>query len=71
MNVYFTRYAEQKFGILNKHRVSLTKQDIENVIREPNKVDKKGKYLAAKKENTKVVYQKEEDALKIITFYPV
>lgn len=69
--IYFTRYAEQKFGILNKHRVSLTKEEVENAVRKADKIDKKGKYLAAKKDNIKVVYQKEEDALKIITFYPV
>lgn len=71
MNIYFTKYAEQKFHLLEKHKVFLDKDQVESAVKKPDKVDKKGKYLSAKKNNIKVVYQKEDDTLKIITFYPV
>jgi len=71
MQIYFTHYAEKKFEILNKHEFSCEKDRIKDAVQNPDKVDKKGRYLSAKKEGLKVVYQKEEDALKIITFYPV
>lgn len=68
---YFTKYAEQKFDILNKHRVFFTKTDIKEVVKSPNEINKKGKYLIVKKDNIKVVYLKENELIKIITFYPV
>lgn len=67
----FTKYAEQKFEILNKHRVYLTREQVADAVAAPEKITKKGKYLAARKEGVKVVYQKENGALKVITFYPV
>jgi len=71
MIIYFTNYAEQKFNLLSKHSVFLTKAQIEEVVKKPEKVDKKEGYLAAKKDNIKVIYHKEEEDIKIITFYPV
>ncbi|MBA3047669.1 hypothetical protein KKC83_04935 [Patescibacteria group bacterium] len=69
--IYFTKYAEQKFDILNKHKVYFTKEQIEDVVNLPDKVSKKGKYLAARKDDIKAVYQKENGVMRIITFYPV
>lgn len=69
--IYFTKYAEQKFEILNKHKVYFTKEQIEDTIKLPDKISKKGKYLSAKKDKVKIVYKKEGDLIKVITFYPV
>ena len=69
--LYFTKYAEKKFDILNKHKVFFTREQIEETISSPNKVTKKGKYLAARKDGVKVVYSKKEGVIKVITFYPV
>lgn len=69
--VYFTKYAEKKFDILNKHKVFFTREQIEDVIAAPDKVTKKGQYLAARKNGLKVVYSKKGEIIKIITFYPV
>ena len=69
--LYFTKYAENKFDILNKYKVYITREQVENTINLPDKINKKGKYLAARKENIKVVYKKENGMMKIITFYPV
>ena len=69
--IYFTKYAENKFELLNKYKIFFTKEQIEDVVKIPEKISKKGKYLAARKEEVKVVYKKEDGMIKIITFYPV
>ena len=68
--LHYTRYAEKKFEILNKHQVFFTKEQIEDCLAVPDKVSKKGRYLAARKEGVKVVYRKEREIVRIITFYP-
>ena len=69
--IYFTKYAEQKFNILNKHKVYFRREQIESAVNLPDKISKKGKYLAARKDEVKVIYKKEDGMIKIITFYPV
>lgn len=69
--IYFTKYAEQKFEILNKHKVYFTKEQIKNCLNLPDKINKKGEYTTSRKDNIKIVYKKEMDIIKIITFYPV
>ena len=68
---YFTKYAESKFDILNKHKVYFTREQIEDTVGTPDKVGKKGKLLIAQKEDIKVIYKKEEEIIKIITFFPI
>lgn len=69
--LYYTKYANDKFEILNKHKVFFTKEQIEDAINLPDKLGKKGKYLGAKKDGIKVVYLKDGEVNKIITFYPI
>jgi hypothetical protein len=69
--LYFTKYAESKFDILNKYKVFFTKEQIEDTIASPQKSFKKRKCVAAQKDGLKVLYKKEGDIIKIITFYPV
>lgn len=69
--LYFTKYAENKFDILNKHKVFLTREQVEAAVAAPEKQSRKGKLTAAQKEGVKVIYKKDGDILKIITFYPV
>lgn len=66
----FTKYAEQKFDILNKHKVFFTREQIEDVVNVPDKILKNKKYFFAEKDGIKVVYQKESELIKIVTFYP-
>ena len=66
----FTKYAEQKFDILNKHKVFFTREQIEDVVNDPDKILKNKKYYFAEKDGIKVVYQKENELIKIVTFYP-
>ena len=69
--LYFTKYAENKFEILNKHKVFLTREQVENTVNLPDKIGKRGKLQTAQKEGVKVIYKKDGDVLKIITFFPV
>lgn len=69
--LYFTKYAENKFEILNKHKVFFTREQIEDAVASPDKTGKKNGHLTAKKEGVKVIYKKEAGVIKIITFYPV
>lgn len=68
--LYFTKYAEQKFEILNKHKVFFTREQIEGVVNSPKKINKNKKYFFAESDGVKVVYLKDEELIKIITFYP-
>ena len=69
--IHFTKYAETKFDLLNKHKVFFTREQIKNVLEAPDKTRKKGHYLAASKDKVKVVFKKESGINKVITFYPV
>ena len=69
--LYFTKYAEQKFDILNKYKVFFTKELVEDAIKSPDKTIKKRKYLTAQKDDIAVIYKKDSDVIKIITFYPI
>lgn len=69
--LYFTKYAEKKFDILNRHKVYFRKEQVEEALGAPDKTVKKGKYFISRKDGVSVVWQKEDEAIKIITFYPV
>lgn len=69
--LYFTKYAENKFDILNKHKVFFTREQVEDAVSAPDRPGKKSGHLTAKKEGLKVIYKKEAGVIKIITFYPI
>jgi hypothetical protein len=69
--LHFTKYAEEKFEILNKYGVYFTREQVAEAVKAPDKVAKKGAYQTARKDGVKVVYSKEGDVIKIITFYPI
>lgn len=69
--MYFTKYAEQKFEILNKHKVYFRKEQIEEAAGAPEKLKRKGKNYFAHKDGVGVVYEKEGGEIRIITFYPI
>ncbi|MFH1744743.1 MAG: hypothetical protein ABH881_01090 [bacterium] len=68
---HFTKYAEQKFEILNKHGVFITKEQVEDCLKLPEKTNKKYEYLTAEKDGIKIVYKKEGEIINVITFYPI
>jgi len=69
--MYFTKYADKKFDILNKHGVFITKEDVKDAVKLPDKTTAKGKYLYIEKSGIKVIIKKENGLNKIVTFYPV
>jgi hypothetical protein len=69
--LYFTKYSEQKFDILNKHKVFITREQIEDTVKIPDKVVKKRSYFLASKDGVAVVYKKEGEIIRIYTFYPI
>ncbi|HAM88326.1 TPA: hypothetical protein DDY55_02360 [Candidatus Falkowbacteria bacterium] len=69
--IYFTKYSEQKFEILNKYQVFFRKEEICDAVLNPDKISKKGKYLSARKDGIKVVYDKKAGVIRVITFYPI
>jgi len=69
--IYFTKYAEHKFNILNKHKVYFTREQIKDCLKLPDKISKKGKFLSSQKDGIKVIYKKENGIIRVVTFYPV
>jgi hypothetical protein len=69
--LYFTKYAEKKFEILNRHKIFFTREQIEDAVKLPDKIGKKSGHLTAEKDGIKVIYKKDGGTTKVITFYPV
>lgn len=69
--IHFTKYAENKFEILNKHQVFFTREQIEETISLADKNGRLGKYWTSTKDNIKVLFKKEGEIIKVITFYPI
>lgn len=67
----FASYAQQKFDLLNQHKVYIRQEQIEEVVALPDSLKKKGKFYFAKKDNIGVVYQVESEIKRVITFYPL
>lgn len=66
-----TTYAQSKFDLLNKHKVYIRQEEVEDAIALPDSVKKRGKFYFAHKDSIGVVYQIENETKKIITFYPL
>ena len=78
VKVIFSNHAkEDKFPTLTKHKFYLHEDNVVKVIKDPEHEDKesdKPNIIASKgiddKHVLRVVYRKEGDIIKIITFYP-
>ncbi|MEK7197955.1 MAG: DUF4258 domain-containing protein [Patescibacteria group bacterium] len=74
--IIFTKHAENKFEILKRHKFFITKKWVLETIEKPELIDKSRLPLliAQRKIDTnrvlRVVYKKEFEVIKIITFYP-
>lgn len=69
--IYYTKYAEQKFDILNKHKLFYTKEQIEEVLADPEKTAKKDNFLSAERDGVRVLYTRHAGTVKVATFYPI
>ncbi|NTU99319.1 hypothetical protein HGA64_04950, partial [Candidatus Falkowbacteria bacterium] len=54
--IYFTSYANQKFDILNKHGIFITKEQVEDAISSPDKTTKKGRNILIRRDDLGVAY---------------
>lgn len=78
MKIVFSGHAIlDKFPDLAKHNFHLTKNDVTQVVKNPDHIDKVSDYpkIIASREFDKthilrVVYKLEDDIIKVITFYP-
>ena len=74
--IVFSSHAQEKFDILWRHGVRLTKEQVEDTVRRPLKVGPafKGRMVAQKLLDAdhliRVIYEEEDDIINIITFYP-
>jgi hypothetical protein len=69
--IIFSSYAEQKFDILNRHKVYVTREAVIDTLSKPEKINRKGRCFSAYKDGIGVIYKKEDGMIKVITFYPV
>lgn len=67
---YFSKYAEQKFDILNKYKVFITKEEVEECLDAPDKETRKNSHICAQKDGLKVIYSRHGNIKKILTFFP-
>jgi len=74
--IVFTKHAKNKFEILKRHKFLITEKQVFETIEKPDLIDKSRlPLLIAQRKIDKnyvlrVVYKKEFDIIKIITFYP-
>lgn len=74
--ILFTKHALRKFSTLQRHGIQLTKTQVLNALRFPEKIDisRLPLYIAQitldSKHVLRVVYKKEDNQKIIITFYP-
>ena len=74
--IYFTRHAQNKFFILQKHGIFISKNQVKRTIENPEHIDysRLPLLIAQSRIDTshilRVVYKQESDAKKVITFYP-
>ncbi|MEK7520126.1 MAG: hypothetical protein AAB581_02705 [Patescibacteria group bacterium] len=72
----FTKYANDKFAVLERHGFVVTKVQVEQVLKTPDAVDasRAPVYIAQRRANDervlKAAYKKEGDIVKVLTFYP-
>ena len=69
--MHLSTYAQSKFELLNKHKVYIREEQLEEVANLPDSIKKRGKFYFAKKDNIGVVYQMEDNVKRVITFYPI
>ena len=74
--IVFCSHAEEKFLILKKHRFQVTKKQVIDVLRKPDKIEAGygGRHIAQKKISEghvlRVVFEKAGKLETVVTFYP-
>ena len=76
LRVVFTRHAEGKFDVLERHGFSVSRSRVVDTLLDPDAVlpGTKGRRIAQKRVSEhhvlRVVYREEGEELVVITFYP-
>ncbi len=76
MKIIFTEHAELKFKDLEKQGFKIAKGQVEDAINMPQDIieSAKGRLIAQRAIDEtrmiRVIYEKEEDSIRVITFYP-
>ena len=76
MKIIFTEHAELKFKDLEKQGFKIAKGQVEDALNMPENLieGEKGRLIAQraidKTHMIRVIYEKEEDSIRVITFYP-
>ena len=74
--INFSKYAEEKFDILRDHKFTILKEQVQECIKDPDRLNqmKKGLYLVQRSFSShydlNVIFKKEGETKKIITFFP-
>jgi len=76
MEVYFTKHASAKFGVLRRHGVKISRNKVVRTVKSPDTIDRSRLPLLIAQSNLdkshvlRVVYKKDENLIIVITFYP-
>ena len=76
MKIVFTKHAQDKFVVLRRHGVFLTKSQVIRAIKEPELVDYTRLPLLIAQHSLdtrrvlRVVYRIEQNVILVVTFYP-
>ncbi len=76
MEAVFTKHAKEKFDILQEHGVSISRTQVEEVLKSPDHIDRfRYPLLIAQgawksKRILRVIHRKENSLIIVITFYP-
>ena len=74
--IYFTKHAQNKFRVLNRHGVFISKEQVRQTVKKPDLIDRSRLPLLIAQSRIdsshvlRVVYKKEDNQIKVITFYP-
>ncbi|MFO7997270.1 MAG: DUF4258 domain-containing protein [Dehalococcoidia bacterium] len=76
MKVPYTKHADFKFQVLKEHGFTITREQIEDIIKRPEKIvlGKRGRSIAHKSVSqthlVRLIYEQHDDDIKVITFCP-
>jgi hypothetical protein len=74
--IVYGTHADEKFEILRRHGFVLTKRQVRETLRQPEKVDEgfRGRKVAQRKISEqhvlRVVYEEKQQEIIVVTFYP-
>ncbi|MGH7782477.1 MAG: DUF4258 domain-containing protein [Candidatus Binatia bacterium] len=74
--IVYGTHAQEKFEILKRHGVAVSKKQVRETLRRPEKVDEgfRGRKVAQRQISAKhvlrVVYEETQKEIVVVTFYP-